>query len=104
MISGPQSIQNDFTLHAWRSPDQSFHHVFALLNLGCALDNLPGIAIVTNQSRSQATATSVVNLRQELPALLRRVPSPLLYWFHEPAAFQRAQSLARLTSRPVYYG
>ncbi len=60
-------IQAGGMCHTWRSPDNSFRHLFLKLDLDCEPDKHPGIVIVSDEHHQRACAAAVKNLQKELP-------------------------------------
>lgn len=98
-------IQVSGMLHAWRSPDTSFKHIFLKLDFSCEPDNYPGIVIVTDENCCRAVATAVTNLRKDLPQLLKSRPEArIAYWSLQQDVTETARILAGLTEHPTFVG
>ncbi len=102
MISPPKPIQTGGIFHAWQSPDGNFSHPFVKLDLECDPDGYPGVLILADENRRNAIATTVTNLRKELPRMLEeRTGKTVAYWWYSQEA---ARILSGLTRYPVFLG
>lgn len=87
----------------WANPDRTYVQHFLKLDFECEADPYPGILILTDSAHHSPLLCNVINLRKELPYLLKRNPERTVgFWWLETDDKKRQAIVKQLTESPVY--